>query len=109
VSARAAILKFGNVVGTFDLGVLASYTRCGKWGEDVFDALLEDLTRRVLALPFSATQAAGLPHDRSIADHDDVLLHAFVYARHVACSTPATRSVSSRLPTLARATPMVLA
>jgi hypothetical protein len=43
----------------------------------------EDLTVRALALPFSATQVAGLPHDRSIADRDDVLLHAFIYARHV--------------------------
>lgn len=62
-------------------GVLAN--TCGKWGEDVFDALLRDLTDRALALPFSALEAAGLPHDRSIADRDDVLLHAFIYARHI--------------------------
>jgi uncharacterized protein len=84
VSAQSAILTFGNVVGTFDLGHYGVLrVRCGKWGEDVFDALLDDLTNRVLALPFSATQAAGLPHDRSIADRDDVLLHAFLYARHI--------------------------
>jgi len=84
VSARSAILKFGNVVGTFDLGPLGTLrVTCGKWGEKVFDALLDDLTERALALPYSATQAAGLPHDRSIADRDDVLLHAFIYARHI--------------------------
>jgi len=84
VSAQSAILKFGNVVGTFDLGALGVLrVQCGKWGEDTFDELLEDLTARALALPFSATQVAGLPHDRSIADRDDVLLHAFIYARHV--------------------------
>ncbi len=84
VSATSALLKFGNAVGTFDLapfGVV--HVRCGKWGEEVFDALLEDLTRKFLALPFSATQAGGIPHDRSIADRDDVLLHAFLYARHI--------------------------
>jgi predicted component of viral defense system (DUF524 family) len=80
----SAIVKFGNVVGTFDLGTYGAVrVECGKWGEDEFDALLDDLTKRVLALPFSATQGAGLPHDRSIADRDDVLLHAFIYARHI--------------------------
>ena len=84
VSAQAAILKFGNVVGTFDLGAFGVLrVQCGKWGESTFDELLEDLTARALALPFSATQVAGLPHDRSLADRDDVLLHAFIYARHV--------------------------
>ncbi len=84
VSARSAILKFGNVVGTFALGSLGVMrVECGKWSEGVFDALLDDLTARALALPYSATQAAGLPHDRSIADRDDVLLHAFIYARHI--------------------------
>jgi predicted component of viral defense system (DUF524 family) len=84
VSAQSAIVKFGNVVGTFALGQLGALrVVCGKWGEDVFDALLDDLTDRALALPFSATQVAGLPHDRSIADRDDVLLHAFIYARHI--------------------------
>ena len=84
VTAQSAIVKFGNVVGTFALGHLGAVrVECGKWGEDVFDALLDDLTGRALALPFSATQAAGLPHDRSIADRDDILLHAFIYARHI--------------------------
>ncbi len=88
VSAQSAIVKFGNVVGTFALGQLGALrVECGKWGEDVFDALLDDLTDRALALPFSATQVAGLPHDRSIADRDDVLLHAFIYARHILLAT----------------------
>jgi uncharacterized protein len=83
-SATSALLKFGNAVGTCDLspfGVVR--VRCGKWAEEVFDALLEDLTRKFLALPFSASQIGGIPHDRSIADRDDVLLHAFLYARHI--------------------------
>ena len=81
---QGAFLRFGNAVGTFDLGARGAVrVRCGKWGEAEFDALLADLARRVLALPFSSTQAAGIPHDRSIADRDDVLLHAFLYARQV--------------------------
>jgi len=103
VSAQSAILKFGNVVGAFDLGSLGVVrVRCGKWGEDVFDALLEDLTRRVLALPFSATQAAGLPHDRSIADRDDVLLHAFIYARHILLAAQGDQSLPRALERVLR-------
>lgn len=102
-SARSAILKFGNVVGTFDLGSLGVVrVRCGKWGEEVFDALLEDLTRRALALPFSATQAAGLPHDRSIADREDVLLHTFVYARHILLAARGDHSLPRALEMVVR-------
>jgi len=87
-SEGALLLRFGNAVGRFrvaDLGMLE--VRCGKWSEETFDAMLEDLTRVALALPFSATQAAGLPHDRALADRDDVLLHAFLYARHIVLTT----------------------
>lgn len=84
VSTQSAIVKFGNVVGSFNVTQLGCvHVECGKWSEQVFDTLLEELTQRALALPFSATQAAGLPHDRSIADRDDVLLHAFIYARQI--------------------------
>ncbi len=101
VTAQSAIVKFGNVVGTFALGQLGAVrVACGKWGEDVFDALLDDLTDRALALPFSATQAAGLPHDRSIADRDDVLLHAFIYARHILLA--ATRALPRALELVVR-------
>jgi predicted component of viral defense system (DUF524 family) len=88
VGERAAdetlLLRFGNAVGRFrisGLGVLE--VQCGKWDEEVFDAMLEDLTRVALGLPFSATQGASLPHDHALADRDDVLLHAFLYARHI--------------------------
>lgn len=102
-SAQSAILKFGNVVGTFDLGSYgAVHVRCAKWGEAVFDALLEDLTRRALALPFSATQAAGLPHDRSIADRDDVLLHTFIYARHILLAAQGDPSLPRALELIVR-------
>jgi predicted component of viral defense system (DUF524 family) len=102
-SAQSAILKFGNVVGTFNLGSFGVLrVRCGKWGEDVFDALLEDLTRRVLAMPFSATQAAGLPHDRSIGDRDDVLLHAFLYARHILLAAQGDQSLPRALEVIVR-------
>lgn len=103
VSAHAAMLKFGNVVGTFDLAPLGVIcVHCGKWGEDVFDALLEDLTRKMLALPFSATQAGALPHDRSIADRDDVLLHAFIYARHVLLAARGDQSAPRALEMVLR-------
>jgi hypothetical protein len=103
VSAGAASLRFGNAVGTFDLGRLGVLrVRCGKWGEDTFDALLEDLTRKVLALPFSAAQAAGIPHDRSIADRDDVLLHAFIYARHILLAARGDQSLARALELVVR-------
>jgi uncharacterized protein len=102
-TAGVAILKFGNVVGRFDLGSLGTLSvRCGKWGEDAFDTLLEDLTRKLLALPFSATQAAGIPHDRSIAERDDVLLHAFVYARHILLAARGDRSLARALQLVQR-------
>lgn len=81
---ETVLLRFGNAVGRFrihELGYL--HVRCGKWDEETFDAMLEDLTRVALGLPFSATQGASLPHDQALADRDDVLLHAFLYARHI--------------------------
>lgn len=84
IQPQSAILKLGNVVGTFDLAGLGQLrVRCGKWCEDEFDDMLADLTQQLGALPFSAAQVAGIPHDRSLADRDEVLLHAFLYARHV--------------------------
>lgn len=101
VTAQSAIVKFGNVVGTFDLGALGFVrVRCGKWGEAEFDALLADLTKQMLALPFSATQSAALPHDRSIADRDDVVLHAFIYARQILLA--ADRALRSALAVVVR-------
>jgi predicted component of viral defense system (DUF524 family) len=103
VSAGVARLRFGNVVGTFALGTLGVVrVRCGKWDEAVFDALLEDITRKILALPFSAAQATGIPHDRSIADRDDVLLHAFVYARHILLAAQGDQSLAHALALVVR-------
>lgn len=103
VSAGSASLRFGNAVGTFRLGRLGVLrVRCGKWSEEVFDALLEDLTRKILALPFSAAQMAGLPHDRSIADRDDVLLHAFVYARHILLAATGNQGLVRSLESVVR-------
>lgn len=92
------LLRFGNAVGRFvveGLGTLE--VRCGKWSEDTFDAMLEDLTRVALGLPFSAVRSAGLPHDRALADRDDVFLHAFLYARHIVLTTSRTDALGPAL------------
>jgi len=103
VQPTSAILTFGNVVGMFDLGRLGRLSvRCGKWGEEKFDEMLSDLTRQLGALPFSAAQTAGIPHDRSLADHDDVLLHAFVYARRVLLATSGEHSLVRALEAVVR-------
>lgn len=87
-SETTLLLRFGNAVGKFAVPSVGTLeVRCGKWSEETFDSMLEDLTRVALGLPFSATQAAGLPHDRALADRDDVLLHAFLYARHIVLTT----------------------
>lgn len=102
-TAGAAILKLGNVVGRFDLGALGFIcVRCGKLDEQVFDGMLDDLTRTLAALPFSATQAAGIPHDRSIADRDEVLLHAFIYLRHVLLDLKGEQSLVHALDAVVR-------
>jgi uncharacterized protein len=45
--------------------------------------MLAELTEVATALPFSSGDLAALPYDRSVAVHDEVLYHAFVYLRHV--------------------------
>lgn len=102
-AAETVLLRFGNAVGRFrigDLGVLE--VRCGKWDEDTFDAMLEDLTRVALGLPFSATQGASLPHDRALADRDEVLLHAFLYARHIVLTQVRTDALGPALEAIVR-------
>jgi hypothetical protein len=59
------------------------------------------------ALAFSAAQAAGIPHDRSIADRDDVLLHAFIYARHIVLAARGDQSLARARAGRARPAPAV--
>lgn len=103
IPPQSAILKFGNVVGIFDLGHLGRlHVRCGKWGEDEFDDMLADLTQQLRALPFSAAQVAGIPHDRSLANRNEVLLHAFLYARHVLLTAKGQHSLVRALEVVVR-------
>lgn len=103
IQPQTAILKFGNVVGTFDLGSLGQLrVRCGKWGEDEFDEMLADLTQQLGSLPFSAAQSAGIPHDRSLADRDEVLLHAFLYARYVLLAAKGQHSLVRAMEAVVR-------
>ena len=78
------LLRFGNSVGRVDpagaLGPLIVHS--GKWTEQDYDRLLEDLSRVTAALPFAPTAASSLPYERSEIDTSDVLYHAFVWLRH---------------------------
>lgn len=84
LSPTLVFLSFGNSVGAFDvagLGRLEVFS--GKWGEADFERMLADLTEVATGLPFSSGSSAALPYDRSVAVHDEVLYHAFVYLRHI--------------------------
>jgi predicted component of viral defense system (DUF524 family) len=82
----ALLLRFGNAVGAFDvphLGRLEVHSR--KWGERHFDAMLADISARMAALPFAAGTGAHLPYDRALGHDERILLHMFIYLRHM-CS-----------------------
>jgi len=49
--------------------------------------MLAELTTTASALPFTAPSSGALPYDRSVAEMDEVLYHAFVYLRHVLSDT----------------------
>ena len=99
LSETLVLLSFGNAVGVFNipgLGRLVVFS--GKWGESDFEQMLAELTEVATALPFSSGTSAALPYDRSVAVHDEVLYHAFVYLRHILLgSAPAERRL---IPTL---------
>jgi len=74
VSGAAELWRFGNVIGAFRVPRLE--VRCCKWSEATFDAMLDDLSRVGGVLPFLATSSAGLAHERTPDERDDVLPHA---------------------------------
>lgn len=87
VSATHALVRFGNAVGKFRIGGLGQLeARCGKWDEAAFDAMLADLSEISSGLPFAATQWQGLAHDRVLDADDPILLHQFLYVRHIVLS-----------------------
>jgi uncharacterized protein len=78
------LVSFGNSVGYFDVpGMGRIETVSGKWDIRHFDQMLHELTRIAVNLPFSSGDGAALPYDRSVAVHEEVLYHAFVYLRHI--------------------------
>jgi predicted component of viral defense system (DUF524 family) len=94
------LLEFGNAVGRYDGGPLGPLqVRSGKWTDQDFHRMLEGVTRRAAALPFSAGASSALPYLRDADGGGDVLYHAFVYLRHV-LSEDASRDVALR-PALA--------
>ncbi len=94
------LLTFGNAVGRFDGGPLGPLrVRSGKWTDAEFNRMLEKITKRAAALPFTASAASALPYLRDAEGVEDVLYHAFVYLRH-AVSTDASREAAI-LPALA--------
>lgn len=83
------LLDFGNAVGHFRLpGLPPLEIVSGKWDERHFARMLDELTAIAAGLPFAASETAGLPYDRSVADQPDVLYHLFVYLRHILSDAP---------------------
>lgn len=83
------LLDFGNAVGRFAVpGLPPLEVVSGKWDEGHFAQMLDDLTTIAAGLPFAASETAGLPYDRSVADQPDVLYHLFVYLRHILSDDP---------------------
>lgn len=81
-------VSFGNAVGFFQIpGIGRIEVVSGKWSESHFEKMLADVTRVSTALPFTAAESGAVPYDRSLADHEDILYHAFVYLRHILSDT----------------------
>ena len=77
-------LSFGNAVGWYAAGPLGDLeVVSGKWGDEHFRAMLEQLTGIAASLPFSAGTPSALPFERDEVGSEDVLYHAFTYLRHL--------------------------
>jgi uncharacterized protein len=77
-------VNFGNTVGFVRLpGLDAVEIVSGKWGGAQFEQMLADLMLVASGLPFSASASGTLPYDRTAAEIDQVLYHAFVYLRYI--------------------------
>lgn len=84
LSDSLVLLSFGNAVGFFDVSGLGRVeVVSGKWDVGHFERMLRELTDVAVNLPFSSGDTGALPYDRSVAVHEDVLYHAFVYLRHI--------------------------
>lgn len=84
LSNSLVLLSFGNAVGFFDIpGLGRIEVVSGKWDVGHFERMLRELTDIAVNLPFSSGNTGALPYDRSVAVHEDVLYHAFVYLRHI--------------------------
>jgi hypothetical protein len=95
------LLDFGNEVGLYPVcdGVLE--VRSGKWSVTDFDAVLEDLFRVAVDLPFLAGESSPLPVATDANVPNDVLYRAFLYLRE-ALRADVPRSLSTALQALAR-------
>jgi len=79
-------IRFTNAVGLFEVPHLGRLeVRSRKWSEKHFDAMLSEISERLAALPFAAGTRGHVPYDRSLADDNQILLHTFIYLRHI-CS-----------------------
>ena len=81
---NALVLNLVNSVGTVDLPHLGTVELVsGKFGEDEFDAMLEELTESATTLPFSAGETGAGRYAVSTVPRAEVLYHAFVYLRYI--------------------------
>ncbi|MCA9653328.1 MAG: DUF2357 domain-containing protein [Myxococcales bacterium] len=86
--SRSLLLRFGNSVGGHDGGPLGRVVvHSDKWDEADFEEMLGELGERMALLPFSAGNGADRDYEQGITADHRVLYHAFVYLRHLLCSS----------------------
>lgn len=82
ISDGVVLLRFGNCVGTFALPGLGSVdVVSGKWSENDFESMLEEVTTVAASLPFRARSSGSLPWERDHVASAPVLFHLFAYLR----------------------------
>jgi predicted component of viral defense system (DUF524 family) len=82
------LLHFGNVVGHVQAGPLGTLrVSSGKWTDADYAAMLDDISREALALPFAAGALAGSPFEQDRSP-EAIPYHAFLWLKHALLDAP---------------------
>jgi len=96
ISDRVLILSFGTAVGRYDAGPLGIlHVRSGKWTEDHYSSMLEDIAGWASALPFHAGAPSSVPYSRTELRAPDVLYHVFMWLRRAVIEDKEARLVGA--------------